>query len=785
MATTISSLREGVKGVASHMEDMAHHAEQTNASFTSMLKALLISQGAAYAFGQSFKAFIESQPAIAALKMSLSTLATSRQSLVASNIEARNQLRLIEQSAGVAKAGMEAEHARLAKTLKVSELQLKVKDTLLETSGVTKVWLAALVGGLAGARAYSVKLNQDLIEANSNLGYRFTLMQKSLEVQRLTGESFEDITAAEAALVHYGMDESATFKDNLKHVTMLKEGIGLSAQTSGMLAAVWEQLGQSFKRAADTGMDESATFKDNLKYVTMLKEGIGLSAQTSGMLAAVWERQLGQSFKRAADTLAQIVNSTSLAADEAGRLAANIAKAVGAMRVGVSSDLAAVVKLVAGYENELKKMGGEAGAFGELLTKLTKPEGMAGASVLGISNPEFLASEQASKDVLKRFGTYVNGFLEGTQGWERTLRLEALSKLFDTSADQINLMARAVKNHTADVQDNISIEERYREQVVSVGRSWATLGNKLKAVLFEAVTPLLEVLAGAIDVVTKFVGLLAEWKGTVYIVMTALVASLPFVIREIGLLTAALIKLALKARASALASLSGAAGGLFGAAGLAAWLRPVVLGMTIPITVSIGLLVGAIATLAIVFGVASARWNAMRQAQKEAAEGKTRYESGEAELLSHRMLKIFMAARRGESTEVIASHVERAMNFANSKRGTVYNGVAMTEPEVNKLKAQIASQVVGVVRRAQVTQLLSQQSFVTTPEEAKVASRQEALTEETLKSHKTLVEEYRAQNRNITRTADEQDKQRIFERERWGDADKTNFWDALKGYYGE
>jgi len=736
MATTISSLREGVKGVASHMEDMAHHAEQTNASFTSMLKALLISQGAAYAFGQSFKAFIESQPAIAALKMSLSTLATSRQSLVASNIEARNQLRLIEQSAGVAKAGMEAEHARLAKTLKVSELQLKVKDTLLETSGVTKVWLAALVGGLAGARAYSVKLNQDLIEANSNLGYRFTLMQKSLEVQRLTGESFEDITAAEAALVHYGMDESATFKDNLKHVTMLKEGIGLSAQTSGMLAAVWE-------------------------------------------------RQLGQSFKRAADTLAQIVNSTSLAADEAGRLAANIAKAVGAMRVGVSSDLAAVVKLVAGYENELKKMGGEAGAFGELLTKLTKPEGMAGASVLGISNPEFLASEQASKDVLKRFGTYVNGFLEGTQGWERTLRLEALSKLFDTSADQINLMARAVKNHTADVQDNISIEERYREQVVSVGRSWATLGNKLKAVLFEAVTPLLEVLAGAIDVVTKFVGLLAEWKGTVYIVMTALVASLPFVIREIGLLTAALIKLALKARASALASLSGAAGGLFGAAGLAAWLRPVVLGMTIPITVSIGLLVGAIATLAIVFGVASARWNAMRQAQKEAAEGKTRYESGEAELLSHRMLKIFMAARRGESTEVIASHVERAMNFANSKRGTVYNGVAMTEPEVNKLKAQIASQVVGVVRRAQVTQLLSQQSFVTTPEEAKVASRQEALTEETLKSHKTLVEEYRAQNRNITRTADEQDKQRIFERERWGDADKTNFWDALKGYYGE
>jgi len=60
MATTISSLREGVKGVASHMEDMAHHAEQTNASFTSMLKALLISQGAAYAFGQSFKAFIES-----------------------------------------------------------------------------------------------------------------------------------------------------------------------------------------------------------------------------------------------------------------------------------------------------------------------------------------------------------------------------------------------------------------------------------------------------------------------------------------------------------------------------------------------------------------------------------------------------------------------------------------------------------------------------------------------------------------------------------------------------
>lgn len=712
MATTISSLREGVRDVADSMEEISGHAKSVQASFSHLLGAFIATKGASYLFGDAARRFFDTQPLVIGIKTAINSLQTGRS-------EAVNRITKIKEDLALAVlAGTAAEEDYQKKLLKTAEAQLELRDMFENMSKTAKIWAFTIVSGLLQARILSARFNQDLIEANSELSYRFGLMQKTLEVQRLTGVSFAEATEAARALVHHSMDTRDTFKDNVK-------------------------------------------------YVTMLKEGVGVSTQTSAKLAVIWEGQLNQSFREAADLMAQIVNSTSLAGEEAGQLAENIARAVGAMRPGVSADMSAVVKMVAGYEDQLKRLGGQAGGFGELLTKMTGTEGLVGAGLLGVGSPEFLASEKASEEVIKRFGSYIKSFLGQTQGWERQVRLEQLSELFGLSAHQINLMAQAVANNTAGIQDNISVEQRYREQMVATGQSLSMLVNKFRALLTEAMLPALYVFTKLIDIITQVVGWLAEWKLAVIALQAVLVIAIPFVIRELYNLARVLVHVALSARAAALARIAttggavGTAASSVARAGFLAGLRTMIVGVVsaLGVTVTVGL-VAVIGVLA----YAAHLWRQTGQLMKEAQEGELKAAQNLKELAEAKMLKFYLAARTGDEA--------RAKTMMETALTTIQRGYnpltkeVLTDLDVARKKAEMIPLFTDLAQRAKVTQILSEKSFATAPEEITREYKQEDILQETARLHRRLIEVFEEINRTTTRESEERTRHEIMMEQR-------------------
>lgn len=365
-----------------------------------------------------------------------------------------------------------------------SELRLKVEKALTEENiaqvGYTRKRLAFEAGGLAVMLAASRELflkmrsfNQNLIEANSHWQHRHSLMVDSLMAQTQLGIGFEEITKSAAALVHYGMDTEASFEANLHLVAQMEQGLGVA-------------VGESAK------------------------------------LASIVERQLKGSFEGVAHTIAQIVDDTALAGDEAARLATNIATALGRLRPGISAaTLPEVVRLVGRYESALKEVGGQSGAFTQLLQQLTTPEGLVGAGALGVS-PEFLATSQGVQQVMERFAKYGEMLVGQSEGWERQMRLQALAQIFNVSADQANQMLIAIKRANETQMGQISLQDRWRNQLSATNSGIQRLGNSLMGLLQGAMYPVVFAVGALANRLADAVEWILKAKEVVYVIGGAL-----------------------------------------------------------------------------------------------------------------------------------------------------------------------------------------------------------------------------------------------------------------------
>lgn len=330
-------------------------------------------------------------------------------------------------------AAKRAELVTLEKHLDFAEKVAKVSKASLVVTGMAvaagrELWI--------NQRSF----NQNLIEANSSWQHRGELMGYTLMLQTQMGISFEQVTRSAAALVHYSMDTEVSFEKNLR-------------------------------------------------LVSQMEQGLGVSVQESAKLASIVERQLKGSFEGVANTISQIVNDTALAGDEAARLATNISLALGRLRPGMSAaSLPDVLRLVGRYEGALKEIGGQSGAFQQLLTQMTTPEGIVGAGALGV-NPEFLATEQGIKTVMDRFAQYGQSLVGNAQGWDRQWRLMALAQVFNTSADQANQMLMAIKRANDQQGKAITAQDRWREQMNATDQGITRLKNSLTGMLQTAMWP--------------------------------------------------------------------------------------------------------------------------------------------------------------------------------------------------------------------------------------------------------------------------------------------------------
>lgn len=333
--------------------------------------------------------------------------------------------------------------------------------------------LAAAAAATADLLLKQRQFNQNLIEANSSFEHRNKLIQDTLVLQAQSGVSFDNITSAARALVHYNMD-------------------------------------------AET------TFEANLEIIAKMEQGLGVSASESARLASIVERQVKGSFEGVARTIAQIVEDTALAGDEAARLATNISTALGRLRPGLgAAGLPEVVKLVGRYEGALKEVGGSAGALTQLLTQMTTPEGIVGAGALGV-NPEFLATSSGVQEVMKRFADYGEMLVGQSSGWERQMRLQALAQQFNVSADQANQLMIAIKRANTQQVDNISLQERWRQQIHATNSGISRLTNAIMGLIQTGLLPVVNIIGGLTNKLADFVEFALKSKTVVYVLGTAL-----------------------------------------------------------------------------------------------------------------------------------------------------------------------------------------------------------------------------------------------------------------------
>jgi hypothetical protein len=376
------------------------------------------------------------------------------------------------------------EETLLESQLRITQAQINAKQAMTRFHPA-ELTVAAVTLKAATELYHTHRLiNSSVVEANSSMRTRIGMTRDALRVQQMLGSEMTVTRDAARELVSYGYDLESSFADNLKLVTQMHDGIGLS---------------------------------------------VSLGAE----LVAVYDRQLKAPVRTIADSMARVVNDTGLAADQAGRLATNIGRAIAALRPGLNKDLAGVNELVARYEGALQELGGQFGQFGDLLGRMTTPEGMMQAGMLGVTDPTFLASKEATKRVVDQFATYAKSVLGDAQGWDRALRLNIIAEQFGVTGQQANLMIMAVERANKQRGSSLTLEERYREQVRASAESLTRLKNSLGALMQQAVLPLLPAFGWVTNKVASFIESLTAMPGAVYIVGTAMAVTTAMMIPRI------------------------------------------------------------------------------------------------------------------------------------------------------------------------------------------------------------------------------------------------------------
>lgn len=461
--TEFSQLVDQTHDMASNMAK----AEKSADGLSGLFRQAAVYAGAYEIIKNAVIKTVERTELYSRFSQSISRDSLSRQKLLERELIIKNELRNVEQD--IRAAGGKASELDNRRKLTAEHHLEMLRRQKVVASEIQRVGFASLTLFTAyKAAAFDLyvktrEFNQSLIEANSSFTHRNRLMNDTLMLQAQTGMSFDKIAHSARALVHYGMDTEKTYTDNLRAVTQLEQGLGVSVETSAQLASVVE-------------------------------------------------RQLKGSFTAVSDTVAEIVQGTSLAGDEVARLALNIGNAMGRLKPGLgAAGLPDVLRIVGRYEGALKEVSGQAGGVQQFLAHMTSVEGMAGAGVLGVT-PEFLATEKGIEQVMERFAAYGNKMIGQSQGWARQQNLASLGQQFGMSADAANQLMLSIKRANEQQTTAISLQDRWREQMHAANTGLSRIANSLWSLLQYAMSPLVIVIGGITNALADFLEMILESK---------------------------------------------------------------------------------------------------------------------------------------------------------------------------------------------------------------------------------------------------------------------------------
>lgn len=326
--------------------------------------------------------------------------------------------------------------------------------------------LPDLIAELGLVAKLQEQYNDALIQANSGFLARLSLLGQIAIVQVHTGASSQVMSESIAAAVKYGHDLGNEFGNALEIITMMKVGLGVSANTTSEMLAVTKSIGGNWQEVVDG--------------IARVKTETALAAEQ----AAIYASQIGR---------AQALLGGK-----------NPGKAVGP-----------VGEYLSGLEGAAQEIGMQQGEIIKMVTGFTKSEGLLGVSTLGY-DPSFLKDLNKTKGVVQSFANVVNTQLGASTGFDRANRLKLLAEQFNTTTEVVGRVSEVIAEYNKQLKSDTTLQRAWAEQTHTVTSAWNRLKTSLVSILQGALVPMVFVAGRVLGVVADVVEAITKFKGVVY-----------------------------------------------------------------------------------------------------------------------------------------------------------------------------------------------------------------------------------------------------------------------------
>ncbi len=334
---------------------------------------------------------------------------------------------------------------------------------------------AALQSTLSAVRSYQ----QALAQANTAIDSRFNLIRQTLDVQRNLGASTQTMAESVEALVEYGHDMSPAFQQNLR-------------------------------------------------VVTMMRDGLQVSARSAAELVTVFTRQLKTSAMDVANVITTIAQQTALSAEKATQFAVQIGRALRGFGPNFKSEAAGISKVVLELAGRVQELGGNADSVMKFYRTLAAGTAE-GAFVRGVSrtNAAALGGAGGTENALKGFANYITSVIgkapSDPRGLEQYMvRLHSIGEQFGFAAEELVDLQEAVQNLNKPLTEQKALEKAYRDQTAQLSKSFTLLRNETTALLHRALLPLIPPITKGVRFLGQFVGALAKTDAAIDATLLAL-----------------------------------------------------------------------------------------------------------------------------------------------------------------------------------------------------------------------------------------------------------------------
>lgn len=256
------------------------------------------------------------------------------------------------------------------------------------------------------------------------------------------------------------------------------------------------------------GRNVGRNWQDDLKVVTQLEEGLGMSADNAARLSYVADK-LNVPFRSLANTLASIVGYSGLSADEAGRYADNLGRAILLLRNtgGANETIRSALQI----EGAIKRAGGVSGEWSEMISRMMRTtEGAMMAQAFG-ARPESLNTPRGQEQLLAQLSRLVNSQTRGADQQTKLSVLEGYSHMLGLSVDTLNRLTEAMQENRRVAIGRLTIEDRWRNQMMDLTSVFHRLYESTRAVIFQVATPLVGILTRLLRPLADTIGWLAKF----------------------------------------------------------------------------------------------------------------------------------------------------------------------------------------------------------------------------------------------------------------------------------